>query len=296
VIGGAGGLDVDVVRFAKEEEDGSIVQLETGPAVSRLAIHGATRDELNPEANIIETRQTPSLLGLGLIDRLPEEVLLANADPDDSDGDGISGRALVINGRIGRFGHKASVPSLADFSADAFINELGLTVNGDLADFAVAVDTDAIPDPELTDQDFIDLVFFTTHLSPPPRSFPENPILRERITKGEDNFNDAGCVGCHVSSLTGDEGPVFAYSDFLLHAVANPDRLNVPEADAEPNEFRTAPLWGVSQTAPYLHDGSAETLRDAILLHFGEAENAKQAFNAMSFDEQSKLIEFLLSL
>ena len=296
VMGGAGGLDVDVVRFAKREENGDIVQLDSGPAVSRLAVHGTARDELNPEANIIETRQTPSLLGLGLVDRLPEAALLANADPEDADGDGISGRALMINGRIGRFGHKASVPSFADFCADAFINEMGVTVNGLLADFAVEIDTDSVSDPELADQDFVDLVFFSTHLAPPARSFPDNPILRERINKGEDNFNDAGCASCHVSALNGDEGPVAAFSDFLLHDVANPDRLNVPEADAEPGEFRTAPLWGIRQTAPYLHDGSAETLRDAILLHFGEASPAKDAFTSLSFDEQSKLIEFLLSL
>ena len=296
VMGGAGGLDVDVVRFAKREENGDIVQLDSGPAVSRLAVHGAARDELNPEANIIETRQTPSLLGLGLVDRLPEAALLANADPEDADGDGISGRALMINGRIGRFGHKASIPSFADFCADAFINEMGVTVNGLLADFAVEIDTDSVSDPELADQDFVDLVFFSTHLAPPARSFPDNPSLRERINKGEDNFNDAGCASCHVSALNGDEGPVAAFSDFLLHDVANPDRLNVPEADAEPGEFRTAPLWGIRQTAPYLHDGSAETLRDAILLHFGEASPAKDAFTSLSFDEQSKLIEFLLSL
>lgn len=296
VMGGAGGLDVDVVRFAKREENGDIVQLDSGPAVSRLAVHGAARDELNPEANIIETRQTPSLLGLGLVDRLPEAALLANADPEDADGDGISGRALMINGRIGRFGHKASIPSFADFCADAFINEMGVTVNGLLADFAVEIDTDSVSDPELADQDFVDLVFFSTHLAPPARSFPDNPSLRERINKGEDNFNDVGCASCHVSALNGEEGPVAAFSDFLLHDVANPDRLNVPEADAEPGEFRTAPLWGIRQTAPYLHDGSAETLRDAIVLHFGEASPSKDAFNALSFDEQSKLIEFLLSL
>ena len=87
-----------------------------------------------------------------------------------------------------------------------------------------------------------------------------------------------------------------AYSDFLLHDVAHPDRLNVPEDNVEPGEFRTAPLWGLRQTAPYLHDGSAESTRDAILLHFGEAEASKTAFEALSFDEQSKLLEFLLSL
>jgi len=296
VSGGAGGLDVDVVRFAKQEENGDVVQVDSGPASSRLSVHGIARDEVNPEANIIETRQTPSLLGLGLIDRLPQDVILANADPEDSDDDGISGRANIVGGRLGRFGHKAGVPSLADFSADAMINEIGITVNSNLTDFAVAVDADPADDPELPDQDFVDLVFFTSHLSPPARSFPEDASLRERINKGEENFNEIGCVSCHVSALVGDEGPVAAYSDFLLHDVAHPDRLNVPEDNVEPGEFRTAPLWGLRQTAPYLHDGSAESIRDAILLHFGEAEASKIAFEALSFDEQSKLLEFLLSL
>lgn len=296
VVGGAGGLDVDVVRFARQEENGEIVQVDSGPAASRLSVHGIPRDEVNAAANIIETRQTPSLLGLGLIDRLPQDVILANADPEDSDGDGISGRANMIDGRVGRFSHKAAAPSLADFSADAMINEMGITVNSELTDFAVAADVDSVTDPELSDQDFVDLVFFTGHLAPPPRSFPEDASLRERISKGEENFNDIGCAGCHVSALVGEEGAVAAYSDFLLHDVAHPGRLNVPEDNVEPGEFRTAPLWGLRQTAPYLHDGSAESIRDAILLHFGEAEASKTAFEALSFDEQSKLLEFLLSL
>lgn len=296
VIGGAGGLDVDVVRFARLEENGAIVQVESGPAVSRLSVHGVSRDEVNPDANIIETRQTPSLLGLGLVDRIPQNVILANADPADADGDGISGRATMINGRIGRFGHKAGVPSLQDFSADALINEMGITVTADLADFAVGVDTDSVSDPEIPDQDFIDLVFFTSHLAPPPRSFPQDASLRARIGKGEENFSELGCAACHVSALAGTEGPVEAYSDFLLHDVADPERLNVPGGDAEPSEFRTAPLWGLRFTGPYMHDGAAESARDAILLHFGEAAAAKTAFLSLNFDEQSKLIEFLLSL
>lgn len=296
VIGGAGGLDVDVVRFAKREETGEIVQLESGPAVSRLSVRGTSRDEVNLEANIIETRQTPSLLGLGMIDRLPQAAILANADPDDTDGDGISGRAIQVNGRIGRFGHKAGVPSLGDFCADAMINEMGITVNAALADFAVEVDTDSASDPEIPDRAFDDLVFFTSHLAPPPRSFPQDGSLRTRIGKGEENFREIGCAACHVSPLAGEEGPVEAYSDFLLHDVANPERLNVPEAGVESSEFRTAALWGLRFTAPYMHDGSAESIRQAVLLHFGEATAAKTAFLALNFDEQSKLIEFLLSL
>ena len=176
------------------------------------------------------------------------------------------------------------------------INEMGITVNPDLATFAVGVDTDSVSDPESSDQDFNDLVFFTTHLAPPPRSFPEDGTLRARIGKGEENFREIGCAGCHVSALEGAEGPVAAYSDFLLHNVANPERLNVPEDGVEPSEFRTAALWGLRFTAPYMHDGAAESIRAAILLHFGEADAAKTAFLGLNFDQQSKLIEFLLSL
>ena len=120
-----------------------------------------------------------------MIDRLPEEVILANADPGDADGDGISGRAMMVNGLIGRFGHKGSVPSLADFCADALINEMGVTVNADLADFAVGVDTDSINDPEIPDEDFTDLVFFTSHLAPPPRTYPQDASLRARTYHSE---------------------------------------------------------------------------------------------------------------
>lgn len=300
VIGGSGGLDVNVIRFARKDivdKEEVIFQIEGGPAASRFAIATFDRDEMNSEANVVETRQTPTVLGLGLVDRIPEANLLANADPDDMDKNGISGRARMVDGRPGRFGHKCGVPSLLDFTADASFNELGFSVNPALTPFAGGSDSDAAPDPELTDQEFLDLVFFVSHIAPPLRNIPTDPTDLQDVQDGEQFFNTIGCTNCHIPTLQGNDGPVNAYSDFLLHDVATPDRDNVNEPGVEPSEFRTAPLWGLRDTAPYLHDGSAETLREAIEMgHFGEATETRLNFEALSFLEKLKLEDFLLSL
>jgi len=298
VVGGSGGLDVDVVRFAYADGQGVVSQLETGPAASRHELPGFTHDEVHPDANIIETRQTPTLLGLGLIDRLPESVILANADPNDDNADGVSGSArFASDGRLGRFGHKAGVPSLTDFTADAMLNELGITIDPVHSPFAGAADADAVADPELSGGDFDDLAFFVSHLAPPPRAFPGDPVFAERTRKGAATFERIGCAKCHLPVLDGPDGPIAAYSDFLLHDVGDPARRQVNEDGVGPREFRTAPLWGLRDTGPYLHDGSARLVSDAILFgHFGEGATAKAAFQALSFDDRSQLTEFLLSL
>ncbi len=298
VIGGSGGLDVNVVRFANEDpESGEVTFVEGGPATSRFALLTLQREEIPPDGNIIESRQTPTVLGLGLVDRLSDDVLLANADPDDSDGDGISGRAKIVNGRVARFGHKCDVPTLLDFTADALFNELGVTVGAHRSTFAVAEDTDGAEDPELSDEQLDDLAFFSSHLAPPPRLLPDSPNALALIAEGESLFAEIGCAKCHVPALEGADGPVPAYSDFLLHDVADPRRYQVMSTDAEPREFRTAPLWGVRDTGPYLHDGSAESLRNAILIgHWGEAEAARDAYEALPIVEAQKLEAFLLSL
>lgn len=297
VIGGAGGLDLDVVRFAHVDEFDVVTQLPTGPASSRHELPGVTHDEVHIDANVIETRQTPTLLGLGAVDRVPDATILANADPNDVDADGISGRARMVDGLVGRFGHKSGVPSLRDFAADAMFNEIGITIDLINTPFAGESDTDSAVDPELSDAEFADLVFFLEHLAPPPRDIPSDPDDAARVSKGEENFVTVGCANCHVPSLAGPDGPVAAYSDFLLHDVANPARYNVTEGTIDPREFRTAPLWGLRDTAPYLHDGSASSIPDAIRDgHFGEAAAAKAAYQALSFDERSKLVEFVESL
>jgi hypothetical protein len=296
-VGGAGGLDLDVLRFAHVDEGGNLTQLAGGPAASRLALPTVLREECPGGTNVMERRQTPSALGLGLVDRIPDSVLLENADADDADADGISGRARMVGGRVGRFGHKCGVPTLRDFCADALFNELGLTVDGSLTSFATASDTDAVADPELAEQGFLDMVFFVSHLAPPARELPANPAALQRIEEGERLFHATGCDRCHVPSLSGSDGPVPAYSDFLLHDVADPGRRQVDEPDVAPREFRTAPLWGLRNTGPYLHDGSAETIRAAVTTgHFGEATAVRAAFEALSSDEKVMVVEMLMSL
>lgn len=296
VVGGAGGLDVDVVRFGYVDGQGLVSELPTGPVASRLSVGDTPRDELHVDANLVETRQTPTLFGLGLVDRIRDEVLLGYVDPNDVNGDGITGRARMVDGRPGRFGHKADVPTLIDFTADALFNELGLTVNPAHSIFAGAVDGDAAPDPELSDQDFADLAFFISHLAPPSPVLPINPTAVQRIEEGESFFLSIGCGGCHVPTLVSADGVVNAYSDFLLHDVGDPARYHVKDHGVESGEFRTPPLWGLRDTAPYLHDGSAETIRDAILNgHYGEASAARQGFESLTFDSRSKVEEFLLS-
>ena len=297
-VGGAGGLDVDVVRFANVDFEGNVTQLDGGPAVSRHPSFEVTREECPPDTNVIELRQTPTVFGLGLVDRISEETILANADPDDADHDGISGRARMTDGgRVGRFGHKAGVPSLRDFAADALINEVGLTVAADASPFAVASDSDDVADPETTPQEFNDLVFFMEHLAPPERQLPSDPVALTRVEQGEALFTSIGCADCHIPSLEGADGPVAAYSDFLLHEVADPNRFYVTEGDLPPREFRTAPLWGFRSTGPWLHDGSAETFEDAIRKgHFGEASAAKAAYEELFFNDKLKLEEFVRSL
>lgn len=297
VMGGSGGIDVDVVRFAYVDNGGMVTQLESGPGVSRLSVDGFDRDELDTEANVVETRQTPTLLGLGLVDRIDDSTLLANADPDGTlTPDGISGRAHMVGGRVGRFGHKASMSSLKDFTGDALSNELGLTVDPVHTIFAGISDEDGVSDPEVSDQAFLDMTFFVAHLAPPPRRIPDEPRGKLAVEVGENLFETIGCTSCHLPELAGQDGPVRAYSDFLLHDVADPGRRFVNEPGVEPHEFRTAPLWGLRDTGPYMHDGSAETIVDAIRAHFGEAETARVQFEALGTASKEELIAFLESL
>jgi CxxC motif-containing protein (DUF1111 family) len=292
-IGGAGPLDVDVIRHGTLAA-GVFSAPSSGTVLHR---HDTAGVRPAPEAgvNFFEPRQTPALFGLGLVDRIPEATLLALADPADADMNGISGRAHVLpDGRVGRFGWKAEVPSLTEFTRDALSVELGLTVPPqDGLTFGAATDADLFADPEIGSVDIEDLVAFVAGLAAPTRQRRDAAL--EDV--GEGLFADVGCAGCHVPSLmTADGLEVHAYSDFLLHDVALPLAGGVAQGDATLREFRTAPLWGVSASAPYMHHGRSETLLDAIGAHSAEADAARLAFLALTPGEQSALLQFLASL
>lgn len=293
VVGGAGPADVDVIR--QGIVDGTTFAAPAGGTMAHRHTLGDERPPVDPASNVFEARQTPTTLGLGLIDRIPEATIVANADPDDQDGDGISGVAHVLpDGRLGRLGWKANVPSVAEFARDATFNELGLTLPAQPGlTFGSTTDSDGAADPELSPADLDALVFFLSRLGPPPR-VSVAPALEET---GRVVFADVGCGACHTPTLADEDGnPVALYSDLLLHDVAPAGFVGIEDGMASMREFRTPPLWGLSRTAPYLHDGAAFSIEDAIARHAAEAAASTAAYEALGAEQRAALIAFLESL
>ncbi len=293
VIGGAGPSGVDAMR------QGSFTELtfrapEEGTALPRHSVT-RVRPEPSADANFFEPRQTPSTLGLGLLERVPRASIEALADPSDEDEDGISGRAhLLEDGRLGRFGWKANVASIREFVRDALSGELGLTVpNEPGLSFGSPVDDDEVADPEADVRSIDAIASFIELLAPPPR----NRIDITLEDRGEAVFQSVGCSSCHVPTLrTADGIDVHPYTDLLLHDIAGQNALGIEEGDAEIHEFRTPPLWGLARTAPYLHDGRASTIEAAVTAHDGEASQARDRATDLIRGDRDALFAFLRSL
>jgi len=293
VIGGAGPRGVDAMRQGIVT-DFTFRTPEAGTALPRHAVT-SIRPEASADANFFEPRQTPSTLGLGLLERVPRQAIEALADPADEDGDGVSGRThLLEDGRLGRFGWKANVPSIREFVRDALSGELGLTVPDESGlSFGSPADDDGSMDPEADVGSIDAIASFIERLAPPPRTRTDT-TLEDR---GEAIFDEVGCGACHVPTLrTADGVDVHAYTDLLLHDVAEPNALGIEEGDAGMHELRTPPLWGLAQTAPYLHDGRASTIEGAVSEHAGEASSARTEAANLSTGDKEALFAFLRSL
>jgi CxxC motif-containing protein (DUF1111 family) len=261
-------------------------------------------------------RLAPHLTGVGLLERVLDEAILAWEDVEDRDQDGISGRASRITtpgeSAIGRFGWKASQPRLRAQSAAAFANDMGITSPDVPADDCTAaqsacLDAPSGGAPEITGEHLDAVVVFMSHLAVPAarRDNGDPPVIH-----GAALFEAAGCSACHRATLvTGlapgqpllSEQTFHPYTDLLLHDMGSALADSIAEGDATPAEWRTAPLWGLGLVAQdpgarFLHDGRARTLEDAILWHGGEAEAARAAFAAMSRAERDALLTFLRSL
>ncbi|MCH7702978.1 MAG: c-type cytochrome [Planctomycetes bacterium] len=295
VIGGSGPRDVNVIRQGISNGDGEFVSPHVGTILHKETIEldrGVMAQEV---VDIFEHRQTPHLFGLGLVGLISDETIVANADPQDIDGDGISGRVSITDGgRVGRFGWKAQVPSIAEFVRDAMAVELGITVETQEGmTFGRVDDNDDTDDPELSATEAQDLAFFLTMLAPPPRQVFDNV---EQVETGETLFGEVGCAACHIAELETSSGPARLYSDLLLHEILPTGSLGIEDGSANMWEFRTAPLWGVSQTAPYFHDGAADTLDQAILMHDGEAATSRDDYQALSESDRNAVLAFLSTL
>lgn len=284
------------------EHGGPVVQQRATPALTDAL--GITSEPVPAAATASGMRSTPDVFGFGLLDAVPDATLLALADPDDRDGDGISGRVNRLrDGRLGRFGRKAAVSNLADFNEGAFLAELGLTTPRQLVENSIAGDplppgVDPTGEPELAPEALALTTDYVRFLAPPapgPRGAVEH--------RGERVFARLGCATCHVPSLR--TGPhavavlshrlVNAYTDLLLHDMG-PGLADVCAGEAEPAEFRTEPLMGLRHVRAFLHDGRASTVLAAIELHGGEAAGARDAFLALSSDDHEALLAFLASL
>jgi CxxC motif-containing protein (DUF1111 family) len=267
------------------------------------------------DANLIVRRIPIPVFGAGLVEAIADETILALADPDDRNGDGVSGRAGIVEDRgtgdrrVGRFGWKAQHATLLAFGADAYRNEMGITNDLFRDELALGVDParmricDPIPEPEdipdpVTRRRGIDNFASFMRLLAPVERAAADEVTRE----GERIFAAIGCGACHTPSLDtpSHRNPLFdrrrvaLFSDLLLHDVGTGDGIR--QGSAEPNEIRTPALWGLRHRRPLLHDGSAATISDAILRHSGEAALARAGFDRLTADERVAVLRFLNSL
>ncbi|MEZ5843168.1 MAG: di-heme oxidoredictase family protein [Hyphomicrobiaceae bacterium] len=276
-------------------------------------------------AAMVSPRMTPQMIGLGLLEAVPEAEILAREDPDDRDGDGISGRAnrvwSVEHNRtmLGRFGWKAGQPTVLQQSAEAFAGDIGIgswmvpraygdcTVRQQTCREAVHGDTSAKPNEEIPAK-MLDLVgFYARNLAVPARRDPTSPD----VLAGRAMFHGIGCAACHVPSyVTGTSSPdvhlhgqrIWPYTDLLLHDMGEGLADHRPEGRADGREWRTAPLWGIGLTHVvnghtfFLHDGRARSVTEAILWHGGEAQRARDAFATLAPEDRQRLLAFVNSL
>ncbi|MGI9181657.1 MAG: di-heme oxidoredictase family protein [Longimicrobiaceae bacterium] len=278
-------------------------------ATPLLQAHGITRKPMPPSATEQGRFGVTFLFGLGLVEAIPEEAILARADPDDADGDGISGRAgRALDGRLGRFGRKANSPTLLHFVETALLFEMGLTTPNQpfeetLGGHPLPPGADPVPDPEVDQRTVEMLRDFVRFLAPPQRRVAPTDEERQVVSRGERLFAEVGCASCHLPSIR--TGPseiqvlnrktVHLYSDLLLHDLG-PQMANVCGVAATPTELRTAMLMGLGHRRAFLHDSRALGLREAIEFHGGEAAAARAAFRGLSAGAQEALLRFLESL
>jgi CxxC motif-containing protein (DUF1111 family) len=265
----------------------------------------------------ISPRLAPQVIGVGLLEAVPEDDVRASADPDDGNGDGVSGRVNVVpdprtgEPKIGRFGWKANVATVEAQVAGAFHGDIGIT--SVLAPDENCGDTDeacaSAPNggyPEIEDDTLGRVTFYNRTLAVPAMRNHE----ADNVRAGAEQFAEIGCAACHAQTMTtGDaEVPDLAhqtihpYTDLLLHDMGPNLADDRPDYLATGTEWRTPPLWGigliddVNGTRALLHDGRARSIEEAILWHGGEAERAVQRFRALPAKQRDELVAFLESL
>jgi len=285
---------------------GSLIQVK---GIGQAGKCNFTGETVPPEANLVSQRRTTPLFGLGLVDAVPESTFHYIARIEAELWPSEAGRTALVHDiagdrtAVGRFGWKNQVPTIHQFSGDAYLNEMGVTSpefpnencpNGDCSLLACN------PLPTLNDDgaSIVEFTDFMVMLAAPPRK-----QFGLQAFAGRRAFHLAGCSHCHWDTLRTGDSTIGAlgnvtfhpYSDFLLHDMGSlGDGIEL--GDAKGAEFRTAPLWGVSSIARYLHDGRARTIREAILAHDGQGRRARERFAQLPQNDQDALLAFVASL
>ncbi|MCS0434474.1 di-heme oxidoreductase family protein [Vibrio diabolicus] len=308
-----GKIEITYTDVPVKFKDGTTVTLRK----PHLNITDLGYGDMHPDTEF-SARVAPPMIGLGLLESIPDETLLAWVDEQDANKDGISGKVNKVweiekdDFSIGRFGWKAGQPTLMQQNAAAFNGDVGLTSHLFPNENCTSKQSicDDMPNggkPEVSENilDFVE--FYSQHLAVPIRRNMNDPSVK----LGQKIFAASGCESCHKTSVKTAKRPelpalseqlIHPYTDMLLHDMGEGLADNRPEYLANGREWRTAPLWGIGYTEEvnghtyFLHDGRARNLMEAVLWHGGEAETAKQNVLALNKKERNALIAFLNSL
>jgi mono/diheme cytochrome c family protein len=291
--------------------------------VRNVNLGGCSTTVTIPDINPVQssTVNSTALFGAGWVDRISQRAITTNrrnyvaasiVREFQLDWNSIPpGRARILpDGRVGKFGWKAQAATLEEFVAAACANEIGLgnPLMAQASPMCKECQGAAPVAPDLDRKQFNQLVAFVDTLPRPQEVLPTEPYHRAAAVRGKEVFNGIGCAICHTPDLGGVSG---VYSDFLLHTVegndnpdapgaspynSNPDELPLPDDFPKASEWKTPPLWGVADSAPYFHDGRSGTLRDAVYRHGGDARAVTAAYRKLSQEDQESLIAFLKTL
>ena len=262
-------------------------------------------------------RVAPAIVGMGLLEAIRESDIVSAADPNDADGDGISGRVNMVwderKGALsmGRFGWKANVPTVEQQTAGAFLGDLGVTSLLFSQENCTEPQADCLAapnggSPEIGAERLADVVTYTQTLAVPAMRDVADPQVRQ----GADLFVQAGCAVCHTPQYTTAQHEIealsnqtiYPYTDLLLHDMGPELADGRPDFDADGQEWRTPPLWGIGLVdtvnghTMFLHDGRARNITEAILWHGGEGSASRDVFKSFTREERDALIRFLNSL
>lgn len=303
-LAGEGRLEIQWQPISGQYADGETYTLQSPGYQLKDGAYGPFSDDL-----LVSVRLSPQLIGLGLLEQIPEAEILAQADPDDHNQDGISGRPNQVwnieaqRPTLGRFGWKANQPTIKQQVAGAFAGDMGITSSlfPQTEITKTQIGKHQLPDggsPEIEDRLLDRVTFYVQNLAVPAR----REALHPDVIAGEALFQQARCQQCHRSSYAIKDATIQPYTDLLLHDMGPELADQRPDFEATGQEWRTPPLWGlglvpvVNGHSRYLHDGRAANLKEAVLWHGGEATASRDAFKAFSANKRNQLIRFLESL